>query len=70
MAELTAAGRKRIKPSNFGLPKQRAYPIHDIAHARNALARVAQFGTDAEQSKVKRAVCKKYPSLCKKKSRR
>ena len=63
MAKLTTKQRKRMKDSRFALPRQRAYPIPDISHARNALARVAQFGTDAEQSKVRRAVEKKYPSL-------
>ncbi|WP_200962658.1 hypothetical protein [Terrabacter sp. Soil810] len=39
------------------------YPILDLEHARNALARVAQHGTAAEQEKVRAAVVKKYPSL-------
>jgi hypothetical protein len=55
-----------MKDSSFALPRQRAYPIPDISHARNALARVAQFGTDGEKSKVRRAVEKKFPSLKKK----
>ena len=63
MAKLTTKQRKRMKSSTFALPRQRAYPIPDISHARNALSRVAQFGTDAEQSKVRRAVEKKFPSL-------
>ena len=63
MAKLTTKQRKRMKASSFALPRQRAYPIPDISHARNALSRVAQFGTDAEQSKVRRAVEKKFPSL-------
>lgn len=67
MAKLTTQGRKRIKPSNFALPKRR-YPIHDISHARNALARVAQNGTVEEKKKVRAAVYRKYPSLKKNKS--
>jgi hypothetical protein len=59
---LTAKGRKHIKKSNFALPGGR-YPIHDISHARNALARVAQHGSPDEQKKVKAAVHRKYPSL-------
>ena len=66
MAELTTKQRKRMKSSTFALPRQRAYPIPDLSHARNALARVAQFGTDGEKSKVRRAVEKKFPSLKKK----
>jgi hypothetical protein len=45
------------------LPEEEKYPIPDIEHARNALARVAQHGTAAEQKKVRAAVEKKYPSL-------
>ena len=63
MARLTPRGRKRIKRSNFALPRERKYPIHDIAHARNALARVAQYGTASEKRRVRAAVARKYPSL-------
>jgi len=66
MAKLTTEQRKRMKSSSFALPRQRAYPIPDLSHARNALARVAQFGTDGEKSKVRRAVEKRFPSLKKK----
>ena len=62
MATLSTTGRKRLKDSDFALPGRR-YPIHDIAHARNALARVAQSGTPAEQATVRRKVYAKYPSL-------
>lgn len=48
MAKLTTKGRKRMKSKQFALPKEKAYPINDKAHARNALARVAQNGTAAE----------------------
>lgn len=65
MTTLTTKGRKQIKASNFALSGRR-YPINDIAHARNALARVAQFGTPEEKKKVRSAVYKKYPSLKKK----
>ena len=65
MSKLTTKTRKRMKDSSFALPRQRAYPIPDLSHARNALARVSQFGTDAEKSKVRRAVEKKCPSLTK-----
>ena len=55
--------RKNLKKSSFALPEQEKYPIPDLEHARNALARVAQHGTAAEQKKVRAAVVKKYPSL-------
>jgi hypothetical protein len=63
---LDVHARQQIAPDNFALPGRR-YPIHDISHARNALARVSQHGTPAEKSKVKAAVHKKYPSLAGKK---
>ncbi len=63
MPELTAKQRKRLKKKSFAIPSERAYPIEDIAHARNALARVSQFGTPAERAKVRAAVYRKYPSL-------
>ena len=59
---LTTKGRKNIKESNFALSGRR-YPIHDISHARNALARVSQHGTSEEKKKVRNAVYRKYPSL-------
>ena len=58
-----SSNRNRLADSSFALPKERKYPIPDIEHARNALARVAQNGTAEEQKKVRRAVEKKYPSL-------
>jgi len=67
MAKLTYRQRKRLKSSSFAIPSKRKYPINDISHARNALARVAQHGTPSEKTQVKRAVYKKYPSLKKKK---
>jgi hypothetical protein len=64
--ELTSQGRKHIASGNFALPGRR-YPIHDISHARNALARVSQHGTAAEKAAVRRKVYAKYPSLGSKK---
>jgi len=62
MAKLTARGRKRIKADNFALSGRR-YPIHDRAHARNALSRVAQHGTPSEKATVRRKVKRKYPDI-------
>ena len=58
-----SANRKKLKKSSFALPKEEKYPIPDIEHARNALARVSQHGSEAEKKKVRAAVEKKYPSL-------
>ena len=73
--ELTVAARKRIKTKNFAI-KSRArtksqkakpgnYPIHDRQHARSALGFVAMHGTPEEKARVRRAVCRKYPDMCK-----
>ena len=53
---LSTKDRKKLSKKSFALPGKRKYPIPDKAHARNALARVAQNGTPAEQKKVKAAV--------------
>ena len=58
-----SANRKKLKTSSFALPEQEKYPIPDIEHARNALARVAQHGSAAEKKQVRAAVATKYPSL-------
>jgi hypothetical protein len=60
---LDANARKHIASKNFAEPAQHKYPIHDIEHARNALARVAQNGTPEEQEVVRRQVHAHYPSL-------
>lgn len=67
--ELTTAGREKIKPKNFAVPEKSSdtgepkYPIHDTAHARNALARVSAFGTPEEKAKVRAKVHGKYPGI-------
>ena len=60
---LDAKARKKLGKSAFALPGKRKYPIPDKAHARNALARVAQNGTEAEQRKVRAAVKKRFPGI-------
>ena len=62
MTKLTTRARDSIPTRSFALPGRR-YPIEDVAHARNALARVAQDGTPAEQAAVRRKVHKLYPKL-------
>lgn len=64
---LSAKGRRQIAEGNFALPGRR-YPIHDRAHARNALARVAQHGTPGEQAAVRRAVEARFPNIGKEKT--
>ena len=61
--DLSTKQRKKLSKKEFALPGKRKYPIPDKAHARNALARVAQYGTPAEQRKVKAAVKRRFPSV-------
>lgn len=60
-AELTAKGRAQVK--SFAIPDEKKYPIHDAAHARNALARVSQFGSTEDKSRVRAAVKSKFPGI-------
>lgn len=57
---LSSKKRKQLPSSAFVFPRDRRYPIHDRAHAVNALAR--SKGT-ADEAAVKRAVCRRYASL-------
>jgi hypothetical protein len=41
MAKLTAAARKKLPSSSFVFPATRSFPIHDLNHARDALARAS-----------------------------
>ncbi len=61
-----------MKRSNFVFPGRKnkrnpagkgGYPIPDKAHARNALARVAQHGSPSEMAKVRAKVHAKYPDM-------
>lgn len=70
MAKLTYQARKKLKKSSFVFPGTRKYPIPDMAHARNALARVAQNGSPAQKQKVKAAVHRKYPTIGKKRKKK
>lgn len=64
MADLSTKQRKNLKDSDFAIPSAApgpgSYPIPDLAHARNALARASG---KPEEAKVKAAVYKKFPQL-------
>lgn len=62
LAVLTARRRKKLPDSAFALPDRR-YPIHDEGHAKAALSRVAQHGTDEEKAMVRKKVKSRYPHL-------
>lgn len=41
--KLTAAARKNMPSSEFGIPSKKAYPMPDKSHAANAKARATQM---------------------------
>ena len=63
MADLTAARRRELKPSQFALPEKNGYPDDTPGRARNALSRVAQFGTPSEKKRVRAKVARDYPGI-------
>jgi len=72
MADLTTKERQRLPKKDFALPGKGegkkgagagSYPIPNKSHARNALARVSQFGSSEEKAKVRAAVERKFPSI-------
>ena len=60
---LSYGQKKRLRKTSFAIPSKRKYPIPDIAHGRNALARVSASGTTKERQQVRRNVYRRYPSL-------
>jgi hypothetical protein len=68
MSRLSYEHREHMKKGEFALPGKRhggkgGYPIEDKAHARNALARVSQFGSSAQKAEVRRKVHAKFPGI-------
>lgn len=62
MAKLTAATRNAIPISEFAGPG-RSYPDEDASHARNALARVSEYGTPAVKAEVRANVHRDFPNI-------
>lgn len=60
MSKLTSKQRKSLPGSAFVFPAERRYPIHDAAHARDALSRSS--GT-ADEGAVRAAVKRRYPNM-------
>lgn len=54
MAELKSKKRKSLRDSQFALPEQRKYPVHDCSHAANAKARASQMTSKGHLSKSAR----------------
>ena len=51
MSELNAGKRDKLPAKAFAEPEQRAYPIEDKPHARNAKARASQAVNAGRMSK-------------------
>lgn len=51
MAKLTTKKRKAIPKSEFGMPKERKYPMPDKSHAANAKARASEMENKGKISK-------------------
>ena len=62
MSLLTAKKRNSLPGSDFAVAG-RKYPVNDPNHARNALARVSQYGTPEEKAEVRAKVHSKYPGI-------
>lgn len=52
MARLTAAARKHIPKSEFGLPEKHAYPMPDKKHAAVAKAYASRYASPAEEKRI------------------
>lgn len=65
MSKLTYGQRKKLPTSKFAIHHDglKKYPIEDISHARNALARVSAYGSPHEKAMVRKKVKKRYPSI-------
>ena len=61
--KLSARARKKLPKGDFVFPDEERYPIHDKSHARNALSRVSQHGSQSEKKKVRAAVKRRYPDI-------
>jgi hypothetical protein len=70
MAKLTYKQKHDLPKGSFAIPGKEKYPIHDLAHARNALARVSANGTPEEKKRVRAAVYSKWEILAKHKKER
>ena len=67
MAKLNKKTRDSLPAKDFAEPAQRAYPVEDKAHARNAKARASQAEHAGRMSKAEEAkIDKKADAVLKK----
>jgi len=62
MGKLDAKDRASLPKGDFAGP-DRSYPVNDESHARNALARVSEYGDPELKARVRRKVHEKYPGI-------
>lgn len=55
MADLSSKKRNKLPAKDFGLPKERKYPMPDKSHAGNAKARASQMEKEGKLSKKQEA---------------
>ena len=67
MSKLSSAERDSLQKSSFAEPGKRKYPIPDVSHARNALARVSGNGSATEKAMVRAEVKRRFPGIGQKK---
>lgn len=68
MAKLTSAKKNAEPKKDFGLPKERKYPMPDASHARNAKARASQMENQGKLSAAdKKKIDSKANKILKKK---
>lgn len=63
MSKLTSKERSEIPSNKFAIPGKRKYPLENPAHARDALARVSEFGSIKEKHEVREKVHDLYPGM-------
>lgn len=62
MAKLKAKTRNALPSKDFAGP-DRSYPINDMSHARNALARASQHASSELKAKICAKVHRKFPGI-------
>lgn len=62
MAKLKAATRNKLPAKDFAGP-DRSYPINDMSHARNALARASGNAGPELKAHIRAKVHKKFPGI-------
>lgn len=62
MSKLTSDERRKLPKKDFAVPGGK-YPIENASHARNALARVSEFGSAKEKHEVREKVHDKFPGI-------